>query len=341
MRLSKYVLIACFVIATLIQSSGYCELNVDWKNLHGRRLSSVAWSPDGTHVAFVATPTNPDHELDNSPKRAEIWLLPIEKKHPIKATRIARVKRELEGIPTSLFWLSNQDLAWSNAAATGFYSTQGFRWYSLSLKDFRLSPLTECSFDLRQSRSMDTYAPDDVYYDQKQHNIMFSGHVYGGERGKASHNLILLYDLRSRSLDVIPLQNDMDETVTMCGSASYDKPSFFIAAAKKTATSSEVILWHSTEWSLKPHCIITRSDASILFPRLSPDLKRIAWLETATLFTCDIKTGSRRSIMSIPENWDVEDPALGCPYSWSPKGDEIACIDGPKLRFIQISADTR
>jgi hypothetical protein len=173
---------------------------------------------------------------------------------------------------------------------------------------------------------------------------MFSGYLYGGVYGQSSKRVIVVYKTRLKSIDIIPLQSDVVDMVSMCGQADYTNPEFFIAATISPSPNAREasLLWRRASWDSKRDQVIEKTEGLVRFPRVSHDSKWLSWLENAGneehLLLYNLRSGSRHvaALNMTDDKCDLSAPGLGCPYSWSPLGDQIAYADGSKIKFVRV-----
>lgn len=346
-RIGKWIaLSSCLAIACILLL-GHCSVRTDWRGFQGDSISAVAWSPDGAQIAFIATPNKADEDGYVDPQWAEIWLLNLHDSHSLR--KLIHIARSKVGIPTSLFWLSGSELGWSSSSGAGGDNHAGFALYALSTKDSKLSRLCSCWFQLLQTRAHEVCAPDDVYFDASSHSIMCSGCLFGGEEdGRASRAIVLVYNTETKLVEVIPLQSDVVNICGVSGTIKDANPSLYICAttfAMDRLRSMKGIFWHSKSWSLSRDQLLPGGG---LFPRPSPDATQLAWLSdgpdprekgsiVTEILVYDLKKKTKTSVARIPNNWSADDPGLGCPFAWSPNGQQIAYADGSEVKFVRIA----
>ena len=106
------------VMATLLFTSciGAQEAKTSdpWRILKGYALSSVVWSPNGNHIAFVVTSRSDYGDADDL-LQGSMWItsLPGHGQQQ-KIRRLARLTRK-DGIPVALFWIDDDHIGWAAA----------------------------------------------------------------------------------------------------------------------------------------------------------------------------------------------------------------------------------
>ena len=307
-----------------------------WHELEGYHLSSVAWSPKGNLIAFVAT----DGDEYGIARRASIWLFtpPSQGSKPTMRRLIDRTDEQ--GIPVGLFWLDNDRIGWANARLTKSFT---FSFFALGLHDKNPKRLVGSSYSYTQDRSARSSfgAPDDVYWDSESDSILFSGNdtSYG-----PSINILHLTTGKLNRISV-GKATEVIAVLTVCGSLrDPQKPVFYVAGTIMKDTG-DVILWRSDSYSFKQTEVITRIPAGrIVFPRTSPNGDMLTWLQTGEnektndIIIRNLKTGINRDLVTFSVDWEGMDPALGCPYSWSPDGKKIAYADGSRIKIVQVAS---
>jgi hypothetical protein len=184
--------------------------------------------------------------------------------------------------------------------------------------------------------------PDDVYYDADSHTLLFSG----GAMPSGVYAKILPIDTgQSRKLSV-PDANPA-APATLCGSPQDpQKPEFYIAAAVDRPTF-EWRIWFSNSYSLHPDRVLVASPERYLqFPRVSPDGKKLLYLsmlgETglSEIMLYDLELGRQSALVTLSSQWEAGFyPAMGCPFSWSPDGKQIAYADGSKIKIVEVNSE--
>lgn len=296
------------------------------------RLSSVAWSPDGGQIAFVATPKfkTGDEEMIG-PKESSIWLVSVARDGQLGRARLVFEQTlAKEGIPVALFWLSSYELGWASQKK-GYFVMLARR---ISGRETR--NILGCGIRLVQSRAYGgRYAPDDVYYDPKSYTLLFTGMIDGSFQDP--NNLVISYDTKTHLLSTSALGTNVHEYVTLC--AKHGESVFYLAGA---GPNNQNLLW-KTDYMFRQSIVIRTSQKELMFfPRLSPENKSLSWIETVStnqsidvLFSYDLATKRKHKIANLSSDWEGTNPAMGCPYSWSPNGREIAYADGPIIRIVK------
>lgn len=312
-----------------------------WSALKGHALSSVAWSPKGDRIAFVAASYRDD--ADDGLLRASIWAASSPKQgHALRLKRVVSLTRK-QGIPASLFWLDNNRIGW----AASYYSerSHAFGFMQMSLSDGKPKRLTNQSFSGVQNRpSMESAfgGPDDVYYDAASHTLLFSG----GVMPTGVYVKILPISAgKIRKLHV-PGADDAG-WVTLCGSiANPPKPKFYVAAVLQEAGEK---IWFSNSYSLhESKVLVASSERYLQFPRISPDGRMLCYLSIfgktglSEIVLCDLVSGNRKTLVTFLSQWEAGVyPAMGCPFSWSPNGKQIAYADGSRIKIADIHSAPR
>lgn len=328
-------LVICFILLFLGINVSFAD--TDWSQLKGCHLSSLAWSPDANSIGFVAIPDNHVNTNDEYPEWADIWLLDLKKSGNSSIKKLMHIETKDKGIPTSLFWLSDHEIAWSGSA-----DNKGFFLYSMNLDDLHVRRLIQSKLMLRQSRAFDTFGPDDLYYDMKSKDIIMSGHVFGGTIGESSTRTLFIYQTDTQSLDVVPLPVDIVGTVSVCGRIG-EKPLFYIAGEimQSSNAGSTFSLWRSNSWYMKQGKVIAKDQGFIIFPRLSPNSKWLTWLwntdDGVKIFLHNIASGSSRPLTNVSFYENIYLPGMGCPYCWSPKNNVIAYASGYTIKFLNVT----
>ena len=322
-----------------------------WKVLAGCHLSSVAWSPGGDYIAFVATPKASSEEYrEEIPEYAGIWLLEA----PVKGVRLKRLIRfDTESIAVALFWMSDTEIGW---ATNGYHCADyvGFTFLAVDLKGGKPRQLVPCGFKTgRTWPFVPSQQPNDVYWNAEGREILFTSYPVfgppGPAAGLASPELLAIYRLDGGTLEMVGL-HDVDTPVSFCGVPGTEGV-YLATVALPLTDPEESVLWHAGSYRSveKREKIAGEVGRRIVFPRLSPGGEKLAWLSvlmrdeyrpvTDKLVVYDLAGRVRRVVASLSSYWDVPDPGLGCPYSWSPTGEEIAYADGSVVKTVHVPAD--
>jgi hypothetical protein len=52
----------------------------------------------------------------------------------------------------------------------------------------------------------------------------------------------------------------------------------------------------------------------------------------------DMRSMTRKTIAGVGFDYGYRlNPALGCPFSWSPKGDKVAYVYGSEIRIVAVN----
>lgn len=316
-----------------------------WSVVKGYNLSSVAWSPRGDHIAFVAASHKDD--TDDGLLRASIWVMSVpEQGQAVKLRRLAMLTRK-QGIPVALFWLDNNRIGW--AASLYSETTPAYTFMQMGLSDGKPQRLVSQNFRGVQTRSaMESGfdGPDDVYYDTGSRTLLFSG---GLTPSGVYVRILPLGTKKTRSLHVPPvkgLTHPSISNVTLCGSlGDLNKPEFYVAAWMLVGAyeGGGCYLWHSTSYSLRQDKILASSPhRGLAFPRTSPNGRLLAYLQSPgeskpdELILHDLNSSKHRTVATISSGWEGTQPVFGCPFSWSPDGKMIAYVDGAKIKVRVI-----
>ena len=318
-----------------------------WKVLAGYHLSSVAWSPGGDYIAFVATPKASSEEYEEEmPEYADIWLLEA----PVKDVRLKRLIRLNSGeISVALFWMSDTEIGW----ATGG-DEDGFTFFAVDLKGGKPRQLVPLRFRMLQSRTgRRVWAPNDVQrvpLDPFYKDIAFTCSVPGGRSG-GPLELLGVYCPWEGALATTPVY-DVGTPVTFCTvpPGSFNAYVATVVPARGDRIAKSVISNAGNYFFMDQRDeVVTELGCRILFPRSSPDGKRLAWLSasvagreraaTDKLVVYDLSSRARKVATSLSSYWDIPAIGLGCPYSWSPTGEEIAYADGSVVKTVGVPAD--
>lgn len=279
-RLVTTIACSLFCLAALILSlpslgTGSKSRTADpWGVFKDCDLSSVVWSPKGDYIAFVAAKYKDDE--DDGLLRASIWMLPTDTgKSSIKLRRLATLTRK-EGIPAALFWPDNGRLGWAAITAHSSRWDDTFSFVQMGINDGKPRRLVNRTFTGVQRDQPQFSAPNDVYYDPSSGSVLFSG---GMTPIGVFARIVHLADGRVRDLSVphpqgLVYPKGYLDMLTLCGTlGNPKKPVFYISAAVASGDSYGWQLWRSDSYSLKQAKIISTLG---LFPRISPDGKRLA-----------------------------------------------------------------
>lgn len=315
-----------------------------WNALAGRNLSSVAWSPSGDYIAFVATPKLPEATNDYYVPSADIWLQEVSSKNGQANLRRLIHTDAAQGIPTALFWKASDQLGWASAGV----NTKGFAFYTTTIDHIYPQVLMDNRFRLSQTLHMvDEYAPEDVYWDAKTGVLWFSCLMTAF--GTEDIGAICSYDTRTKIQSFMLLPGYI--SVNVCSwtkdqsienrSALY----YTVECSGGNRLSRGLFKRDLTNPEVRTVTKLWASKEPIYYPRVSPDGKLLAWLQTNTgprhevdrIILYDLNTKKSKNIVSIQENGGVyDDPKLGCPFSWSPDGKKIAYVDGSRIRTADV-----
>ena len=329
---SVYIIILLLAQSALSFADAY-KLSADpWNALYAHDLSSVAWSPDGKQIAFVATTTHLD---EHSPvmwvDSAAIWLLDAKSTSPVlkKLVKLP-TKSPSTNIPVGMFWLDNNRLGW--AASLGFAKC-GF--FCISLQDKNPKTLVNKKFISSPNQRTDQgdYGGfDDVYWDAGSQSILFTG---SNDTPYSMLRILHLPDEKLREFRI----DDAKWFLHLSASLSNPKKlTFFVTTGGG--------IWESNSYSLeKENFPVERStQGDCIFPRLSPDGKLLAWMQTPgsydntfTLYVKDLKSGKSKRLAEFYAYCFGGNPALGCPYSWSPDSTSIAYADSLMIKIVKAA----
>ncbi len=356
------------IVASLIPTSAQCAAT-GWSQLKGQVVSSVAWSPDGRNIAFIATPK----ESANNDEifvvtKASIWLVSVS--DSIGVPRLLRTvkvnKGKGYGTPVGLFWLTGNKLGWATSDCKLFFT---------DLQNGKTKTLSDSNVVLGQSRSFwDSYGFDDIYYDPRSQELLLSGLARPGSK-------IYIYNIRNSKLRSVVFPK-YDAFMTMGSWTNPQKVNgqyrqdFYIAGhytespqdyyernrhkpnlytpGYEYPTADGMYLWHA---SGNPKNYTKRLakgknpdiEQKIFFPRPSPDGDKLLWIESRlrkpdtisyiwNIVLYQTRSKTRRVIAHIPDAryWYDIIPGLGCPFSWSPRGDRIAYAYGSTIRILPV-----
>ena len=343
-----------------------------WRPVRGQQLSSVAWSPDGSTIAFVATERSPvwtpstgtreQSESQPSPhlKSADIWLLRLDSvRQPLSLKRFLTPTAKT-GIPTALFWVSDREIAW---AADASADKEGFSFLYADISADWINPLAYIEVRIQQMRTHygpstpGPWCPDDVYWDAKGRKLVFSGSLT-----ESLHNSIWTYDLGSGKLKKVDMADvhGYPQCVTFCGIPGSKSTPLYFAGLRwpddPRYEASDYGLWTTTSAAATidaRNCrpVVSKREG-LYFPRLS-SIGRLAWIQTEGtrngdssvgmsgyyLMIQDAANNGKAQRIALPgdlgDHTEV-DPYLGCPFSWSPNGQRIAYADGDSIKFLAV-----
>jgi len=232
----------------------------------GQRLSSVAWSLDGKKIAYVVTKIGDgsDNEIIG-PDNAEVMVVDLQKADKIPVTRLALHLDRAQGIPCALFWLDNKHLGWVAAKESGFLLL------AADLKTHKPYAISKQKLSGWNTRGYGESfaAPDDAFYDIESHNLIIS------DADDSRNGGMVVLNLDTDNLRILR-QPDDSSLITACGSLKdASKPVIYWAGL----TDGDWGLRRSNSYDLDAPKIVYKGGAYM--PRLSPDMKRIAWLESA------------------------------------------------------------
>ncbi len=343
------IMLAALVAAAMPNRSvgdrGKAEPPDLWRVLKGYELSSAAWSPSGDRIAFIST-SDRDRDDGDDLLRAHIWLVSLSNQgQVVKLRRLATLTRG-QGIPVALFWLDDNRIGWAAARYSG--RTHLFNFMNMSLNDSKSKRLVSRSFTSFQNRQDMESAfggPDDVYYDTDSHTLLFSGGVM--PRG-AYVKILSVSTGQARKL-FVP-QEEGGGWVTLCGSLhGPHKPVFYIAAFDTKPGGWRI--WRSDSYSLHQDKVLVTFPVDeyglLNFPRASSNGKLLACLthlqgsEHWEIMLHDLESGKNATVATLYSDWEEIQPAMGCPFSWSPDGTRIAYADGSKINIVRVSGDAR
>lgn len=311
-----------------------------WSVLDGCALSSVAWSPAGDQIAFVAASYKDDS--DTGQARASIWTASSLGQGQVAGLSRLAVLTRKEGIPAALFWLESGRVGWAASRASDYV------FMLVGLTDSKPRRLIGQAFRGVQGTGDSGLfeAPDDVNYDRNSRTLLFSGSLTSMV---AYVRVLPLSTGRVRDLIVphpkgVRYPGGYVSDVTLCGSLTNPKrPLFYMAANIMADETGKSQLWRSDSYSLVQDKVIAAGESGV-FPRLSPDGRVLAYLETGgpgkpdKLTLYDLQSAKHRVLASLAPVWKDLAPAIGCPYSWSPDGKKIAYADGSRIKIISVTA---
>lgn len=310
-----------------------------WGVLRSYSLSSVAWSPNGDRIIFVAA-NDPDRsDQDDGLLQASVWEMSLPKRGETSKLRRLAVLTRSQGIPAALFWLGDNGVGW----AASHYSEREhtFSFVQMGLQDSKMKPVVSEVFNGIQNRmGMESAfgGPDDVCYDAASRTLIFSG---GAMPTGTYVKILSLYTGKVRKL-YVPGTDDTG-WVTLCGAVQDpQKPEFCIAAVTQGVGDE---IWLSSSYSLhRDKVLVTSAERYLQFPRMSPDSKMLVYLSIAgetgrsEVMLYDLGSGTHRTLATLSSQWEAGIyPAMGCPFSWSPDGKMIAYADGARIKTVQVS----
>jgi len=300
----------------------------------GYAVGSVAWSPNGSRIAFVAARWRDDTDGGLSSNSVWVQSVPTIGSRPVRLVALKR-KGHGEGIATVLFWLNNDRVGWATQDGLSYSFMQ------MGLREREPKRLVSRSFGGTPcSDSIGGSAPNDVCYDANSRALVFSGSLAPAGvyvrvlriRGGTVRSLSVPYPKGwSRSEGYL-------DAATACGSLANPARPVFYVAVWMTGYESErggCYLWRSNSYSLKEDkAIVSFAHKSIAWPRVSPDGKRLAYAENGQLVMHELESGKRTTLAKRAASGS---PAGGwCPYSWSPDGRRIAYADGSTIRIVRV-----
>jgi hypothetical protein len=347
--------LACLLILPVIiavASSQVCGHGSasGWSRMNGQVISSVVWSPDGRHIAFVVTPKDPPDNTDIFiiPK-ASIWIVTVGSRIGTpKLLHTAKLTGDkANGTPIGLFWISKRSLGWAVSGSCRFYKTD--------VLNGKTSALANIKILLGQSRSFqDAYGLDDVYYDHRSYQLIATGQLLSRW---SQYSGAYIYNIRTGQSRTVSFPS-IDVRLTMSGwtssggtTGSYNHDYYL---AGELFDNGGMILWRTSDASHNRLERLAKGETrdgvqTIFFPRPSPDGRRLVYMESPVrafdprynrwkLVSFDIRTKARRVIAHIPDAryWYDIIPGLGCPFSWSPSGKQIAYADASVIRILRV-----
>jgi hypothetical protein len=321
-----------------------------WRVLKDYSLSSVVWSPKGDHVAFVAAGGNDITGEEGAPYlRARIWLWSLPRHGQRAKLAPLAVVTAKQGIPAALFWLDDNRIGW----AAPYYSerTNAFIFMQMGLRDRKRQRLVNRSFEGVQDASDGTPGPDDVYYDASSRTLLCSAGLTPNQ--DVYVRIIPLFSGKVRSIHV-PYPGGLTylrdgayvSVVTLCGSVrNPQKPKLYLAAVFTGKGNIGWQLWRSDSYALRQDkVLVSPQNGTLGFPRTSPDGKRLLWLrypehgEYQEIVLMDLQSGKHGVLVKCHADYSLP-PAIGCPYSWSPDGKQIAYADGSRVKIVKVPSD--
>lgn len=354
--LRRYGSTVCVVLVLVLSTTCICasdkKADVDiWRAMKDYSIGSVAWSPEGDAIAFVAGRWK--DEVDAGLSRDSIWLLSLSKDRTA-GTKLRQLltlsrKGDAEGIASSLFWLNGSTLGWA---------TQGggkYTFMQMGLGDAKPTRLVKESFTgTACTDCMGGDTPGDVYYDAGSKTLLFSAITWDC---KAYVKILPLSTGKVRTLSVqhpaaLTYPDGYLDWVTVCSSLrDPEKPVFYLSAAAtvldREHTGDGWYLWRSDSEALRQDKMIVRPDDAtfrpMFYPRISPkggSLAFVRYLHESVgsgpreIAVCDLVSGRTTTVAKPVSSEDS--PTYGCPYSWSPDGKQIAHADGPRIKIIQV-----
>jgi hypothetical protein len=311
-----------------------------WASLRGQRLSSLAWSPNGRYIAFVATRIGRDGDEEmQGPDTGAIWRQDtVNDRNGAHLARLVACTRD-EGIPVGLFWLSDTELGWGAAGGDS-------RFRAMRLTDTRPRDLLPFAAGSYQASSYgERSGPDDVGYDAQSDELSWVGAVTGVGEG-CSRSVIWRYSLGGRQLATFPLAIALDCADTFYGGLD-GKRGLYVAGLLTEERGRRSVILHSLSGTQVDE-VVTAPTGSLGFPRLSPDGRALAWVQTwdqsgrttSRVVVRSLPGDQPRPLCQLPAHWRGMTPGLGVPYCWSPDSHRIAFWDGLSVKTVVVHPGT-